>query len=487
MPVALAFEAGCTSGCRPKWGVSSGGRLETAALLTRPFDPSLISWFYDYGTNPRAFMWDTGWISPKEQGDELLEFLNENHIEYVPHVSGRFFNPLPNEDVGGQGASCHLLTSLSPAEFQSRTPCTAQQIAEQLISLRGMLTAPVRFLMSHNEPWFLNPGMSGAEAAEIWRIYLQPAAAIANLSLISPTLQLNHAGWTRDFLKACYDRRFDSPPCDIETIFGFSVHQYQCKESWWRGFVSGFRLNAVPPGLGDWTQYLQARRFWVTETNCNWEDDSMPDGTEQCHRASGGRPSSHGQGSLATMNEIDEIAGYSWWTITNSYDQGSKQYNARITDLDGTLLGPGRALVSINGRDARFVDDPMSGTLPCTGPVSSPPPPPPSPPFSPRPPPVWPLSPPMSPPMSPSSPPSLPVPPFTPLPTPPPSLPPPPVWPPPAPPPSTPPPAPPYPPPHPPRPSPPPPPPSTPPPSPRPPPSPSAPGSDAGSTTTQLE
>ena len=228
-----------------------------------------------------------------------------------------------------------------------------------------MLTAPVRFLMSANEPWLSDPYMEPAEAAEMWRIYMQPAATMANLSLISPTLRVGHfAGWTRSFLKACYDRRFHSPPCDVETVFGFAVHEYICKESWWRNHYQGsssiFRSQVYQRmgghGGKDWMQYVQARRFWVTETNCNWEDDSLPDGIEQCHRASGGRHDSHGQGSIATMNELDEIAGYSWWTLNNAKPPGSRQYNARIADFDGTLLGPGRALVSINGRDARFVD-----------------------------------------------------------------------------------------------------------------------------------
>lgn len=131
--MGLAFEASCRSTigkCRPKWGVSAGGVHTTAALLTRPFDPSYISWFYDYGTNPRASTWSNGWISPKKQGDELVAFLNEHHIEYIPHVSHRAFNPLPNEDVAGGGASCFLVTSESPAEYQDKTPCTAQQMAD---------------------------------------------------------------------------------------------------------------------------------------------------------------------------------------------------------------------------------------------------------------------------------------------------------------------------------------------------------------------
>ena len=87
------------------------------------------------------------------------------------------------------------------------------------------------------------------------------------------------------------------------------------------------------------------------------------------------------------MNELDEIAGYAWWTTAGVYDVGSRKYNVRIADLQGRLLGPGEALVSVNRQDPRF-DGYTGEPLDCSArapPLMPLPPPPPPPPPSPQP------------------------------------------------------------------------------------------------------
>ena len=127
-------------------------------------------------------------------------------------------------------------------------------------------------------------------------------------------------------------------------------------------------------GLGTWRPRrirlvgIRSASFWVTETNCNWEGSGFPGAVETCLRASGRQPSTHGRGSIATMNELDEISTYSWWTLSGSYPAGSRRHNVQIADADGCLLAPGQALVAANGGDP---------SLGCSTSCRPPPPPPP--------------------------------------------------------------------------------------------------------------
>ena len=424
IPMPHTYDPGCTSSCRPKWGVCSGGPISTAAILQGAIDPALVSWLYDYSNDPTAYDWG-GDALQSEYGEELLEYMNDNNIEYVPMIPARTF--LPISGPTDKGGTCYLLTDESPSEIREQaerfvdhavkiSTCTVVQMVEQLRKLQDRLAVPVRFLMGANEPYLVEPEMSAEEAAEIWRLYQQPAAEQAGLSNISPTINHDNPVWMIAFLRACFDRRHSDPPCDVESIAAFAVHAYDCTESFWRqqhGPRDKFRerLSRDMDGYGkkDWEAYFSTRRFWVTETNCNWEHgwehEALPDGTEQCLRASGGRPSSHGQGSIATLNELADIEAYAWWTVTNDHRPGTKQYNARMMDLQGHLLPPGRAVMSVNRQDPRFGNG--GNPISCTGPlpVPSPPPQPPSPPSPPSPSP-----PPPSPPPPPPSPPSPPLP-----------------------------------------------------------------------------
>ena len=367
---------GAMSSGRPprKWGLPVGGQHSTRVLLLRPFNLSHVAWLYTYSTHPDSFIWerpDGAWIGSVPEASRIPALLDEHGIEFVPMVSGRAFQPLsgPTDPRG----ICWLTTSSS-----TRVSCSVAQIADTLSSLRNRLSTPVRFLMGQNEPWFTTShnAMAAGEAAEIWRLYLQPAARLANLSLVSPNVQMYSIGWMRDFLRACYDRRDDAQaPCDVESVAAIAVHEYNCNEWFWRnnygsngGFRSGLASALGGHGGYDWSAYVAARPFWVTETNCNWEGGGFPGAVETCLRASGRQPSTHGRGSIATMNELDEISTYSWWTLSGSYPAGSRRHNVQIADADGCLLAPGQALVAANGGDP---------SLGCSTSCRPPPPPPP--------------------------------------------------------------------------------------------------------------
>ena len=106
-------------------------------------------------------------------------------------------------------------------------------MVEQLLDVKSKLAVPMRYLMGPNEPWSLRPRMSGVEAAHIWRLYLQPVAELTGLSLLSPTFTFNEMLWNRDFLVACFDLADADPPCDVESVAGFAIHEYDCRESFW--------------------------------------------------------------------------------------------------------------------------------------------------------------------------------------------------------------------------------------------------------------
>lgn len=71
------------------------------------------------------------------------------------------------------------------------------------------------------------------------------------------------------------------PKCDVDMIKAFSVHDYKCKESYWRdnyGHMTGKYYTGLIEQLGDhggkdWKKYLAEMEIWVTETNCSGDDD----------------------------------------------------------------------------------------------------------------------------------------------------------------------------------------------------------------------
>ena len=351
------------------------------ALLSRPFNLSAVGWLYNYNVRPDSFVWETSngaWVARSNAASQIPNILNDYDIEYVPMITGRSFHP--SAGLSDEQGICWLVTGTTsqPDAYSSRVACNATQMAETLIDVRRRLRTPVRWIMAQNEPW--HPSsinyMSALEAADVWRIYVQPVAQLAGLQAIAPNVQIWNADWLADFVRACYDQR-NAPrhPCDVESVAGIAVHEYNCKESFWNenyGTGSAFRiaLNTALAGHGgyDWTTYVYAptRKFWVTETNCNWEGGGVLDPMEACMRASGERPISHGQGSITTMNQLGDIAAWSWWTTAGNYVDDRRR-NARMIDEDGCLLPPGRALVAINGQQQPSAIGSVCSapTLPC--------------------------------------------------------------------------------------------------------------------------
>lgn len=335
-----------------KWGVSVGGPYgESVQLL---MDATPISWLYNYNVQPEAYVFGE-WVS-QSNSSRLADWLNANSIEYVPMLASRSFFPMSGPaDASGL---CWLVVDESPAVMAGRIRCSASQIAEVLLDVKKRMAVPVRYLLTMNEPWFMRDIMDPLEAVEIWRLYVQPAARAAELLLVSPSVNVGHVEWVSDFLRLCHERRELSPACDVESVNAFAVHEYSCKETFWRAQYEsqGFR-EAILDDLGEsrsdsWRTYLRGRRFWVTETNCNWENgdrsSDMPNPEETCRRASGGAPSTHGRGSIVTMNGLSDVERYAWWTVSVKAEPGTRHYNSRMADARGCLLGPGKALYMIN-------------------------------------------------------------------------------------------------------------------------------------------
>lgn len=334
-----------------KWGVSVGGPYGESVQLRMNATP--ISWLYNYNTQPDAYVFEN-WIHVSNHTN-LSDWINRNGIEYVPMVASRSFLPL-HGPVDAKGL-CWLVTDRAPATFSNRVRCNSGQMSEALRVVQRRMNLPVRYLLTMNEPWFMDELMSPWEAVDIWRHYLQPMAKETGLRLVSPSVNVGHAEWMADFLQACYELRQQEPPCAVESIDAIAVHEYSCKESFWRDEYEreGFReaiIRSLDFRQDFWRAFLQGRHFWVTETNCNWENgdksSDMPDGVETCERASGGRSSTHGRGSIALMNEIEEIDRWAWWTVSTRAKPGTRHYNARVADERGCLLGPGKALYAAN-------------------------------------------------------------------------------------------------------------------------------------------
>ena len=100
----------------------------------------------------------------------------------------------------------------------------------------------------------------------------------------------------------------------------------------------------------DWLKYLRERELWVTETSCYWEivnptistwnwDFPHLNSKEQCLRITGQMEDTHGQGSIATMEELDNIERYAWWTIWNKNDIKSHFLTYKSGELTPTGKG----------------------------------------------------------------------------------------------------------------------------------------------------
>uniref|UniRef100_A0A7S3VFA0 Asl1-like glycosyl hydrolase catalytic domain-containing protein n=1 Tax=Chaetoceros debilis TaxID=122233 RepID=A0A7S3VFA0_9STRA len=294
-----------------------------------------VSWFYNYSQWPSH--WEGKWA-------------DANGIEFVPTIHKAY---LTNRD-------------LSPwCFFNSTQPTCSKQDAINTIraSINDRTNNGVapRYLMGFNEMYNDPPpiDLTPAEAAIFWGKYVQPAAVANGLILVSPTTSNKDKGikWFADFLKQCYDRRFQTDPCDIEIIKRFAVHEYMCySDLFEEGYGGGSSelITGLAQQLGnyggknDWLAYLRNRDLWVTETNCFWESDAPHhDSKEQCLRATGQKWQTHGSGHLAKMNKMANVERYAWWTVWNI--QTKPNYltyrNGQLTPIGKAYLSPGNPKV----------------------------------------------------------------------------------------------------------------------------------------------
>ena len=303
------------------------------------------SWFYNYLQTP--YGWQEEWA-------------DKHNIEFVPMIPKARLN----HENGTIKCVFHSIEDPT-LPFDGWTKfdiCTVQDAIDVLANSIKNHGVEIKYLMGFNE-MYNNPRPKGKDltpfqAAYFWRVYVQPAAIANGLELVSPTVggQKNGITWFAKFLKRCFDKRKDPEfPCDIDLIKKFALHHYNCEEERWKSWFGGDEsrlMRGLTAELGkyggkkDWDKYLRGRAIWVTETNCYWEvlDNQLrgfphPSSKEQCLRVTGQKPDTHGKGSLATMEELDNIERYAWWTTWNPF-QFKPNY---LTYADGQLSPVGRA------------------------------------------------------------------------------------------------------------------------------------------------
>jgi len=317
-----------------------------------------VSWAYNYRLYPH---------------DEK-DWYNAHLKEFVPMLSHsvnkkwEFDQQLPN---GYQ-------TEFEDGEcYMHRQPkCAFQDFVDILNASKQELLVPMQYIFGANEAWDNTSSkralkwISPTDMAEIWAEYMMPISELFDLKLISPTFGYHdkHCEWFVDFLKACWDLRNASTPCDVETIDTFSVHYYQCPQ---HDHLKYFGYNdtsdshnvkrqvlTMLDGYGgkDWTSWYNQRRYWMTEVNCNHEDGAKwpggMDPVESCQIISGNRSETHGIGPFRTLLRMDEVARFNWWNTwndatTNTGTSSQRTLDARMIDNDNMVLPPGKAIASM--------------------------------------------------------------------------------------------------------------------------------------------
>lgn len=122
--------------------------------------------------------------------------------------------------------------------------CTVDDIVAQIKETKAAFTTPINYLMCYNEPYVKKDPkklIDPKDAAEYYRKFIQPAAEKEGLDIVSPTTGAapNKYKWMVDFLAACYKKKDASPPCDVNLIKKFSVHDYKCYQSYWEDNYGG--------------------------------------------------------------------------------------------------------------------------------------------------------------------------------------------------------------------------------------------------------
>jgi hypothetical protein len=293
---------------------------DCTSVHASPFEN--VPWFYTYSQQPKP---------------SVVTWANDMGAEFVPMIGWKYVNFV-------NGTRCYLDASKAPT-------CSVADVAQSLQEGISQMRIRPTFLLGFNEPY--NAGLSGGEVADLWRTWIQPAAEIAQLQLVSATATAKGDGLDvlKFFLMRCWDQRNDTEfPCNVSKVHAFAIHEYNCKASVWEDDFKAagtFRQTLVKAlgtyGGQDWKTFVHNRSFWITETNCNWDGDN-PGSTEQCKRITGQGPKGYGQGSIVQLNELATVSRYAWWNTYNSDTTNrSKTLNARLVTSDGTLTSVGRA------------------------------------------------------------------------------------------------------------------------------------------------
>jgi len=354
----------------------------------------LISWVSSYGHKaPRA---------------DKVEWLNTHEVEYVPAVSWKkLYLPdgsycrlvkVCNNRCDVAGASCDSGEIQAAKErydaCMAKNPmCTKEHATEVLQHLKTTFKdspTPPKYLLGWNEPYDQNDWhkmWEPADAADVWRRIIQPAAQSTGFQLISPSTKPRDNArkkgltWFVDFIKACWDNAKNDPPCNVDLIKAIAIHIRTCQATWWNRYfdevdkhkttrkvmkdkLAGYTgKGSFAGGPKDWAAFIEGLPFWATETNCNYDDRSFnlkgakfPTEQQTCERLTGQLETTRdlrkfGIGSIRWAERSPVFDRYSWWCTTGHAGsaasiQGSK--NVILSDEKPPRLSKiGQALNAI--------------------------------------------------------------------------------------------------------------------------------------------
>ena len=127
-------------------------------------------------------------------------------------------------------------------------------------------------------------------------------------------------------------------------------------------------MDEIDEIVMDWDNYVNERKIWVTETNCNGDygyppppTSQLPGRSEQCARITGqradalcGNKKSYGNidkrcgiGSIATLESLVTVARISWWnTHQTNKNNSTKTFDAMLVSATGELYPAGKAIAN---------------------------------------------------------------------------------------------------------------------------------------------
>jgi len=141
-------------------------------------------------------------------------------------------------------------------------------------------------------------------------------------------------------------------------------------------------MKAQMAGYGgrDWDEFIDSRKIWVTEFNCNNDNvgHDLPDvfpaatSSEACSRITGRAESwkannktrSWGRGAVHMLEELPSIQRYAWssvWSRSKGSASPSRLLNAQLVDESGRPYPHGRAL--LRGLDPASCSEVAATTL----------------------------------------------------------------------------------------------------------------------------